>query len=162
MRPTVYLETTVVSYLTASPDTGDLRQVQQELTREWWATARGGYDLRTSQFVLDEAAAGDPRAAADRLQALDGIPLLDVVPDVLVLADHLLAEHALPAKARLDALHLATAAVHRVQYLLTWNCKHLANARLWDRMRRTCDAAGLALPTICTPEQLLGGDDDEA
>ena len=154
-RPTVYIETTIISYLTAWPSRDIVVLAQQQLTTQWWQDQRGDFDLFTSQFVIDEATAGDPTAAASRLASLVGIPLLAITPDVVPLASRLLADGALPQKARLDALHLAMAAANGMQYLLTWNCKHLANATLWRRMEQTCLAAGLIAPAICTPNELM-------
>src|SRR5687767_7849269 len=118
MGPSVYIETTIVSYLTAWPKHDAVRQGQQELTREWWTLRRGSFELFTSQFVLDEAAAGDPIAAAERLDALQRISLLDITDDIVPLADQLLSDGALPVKARVDALHLSVATVNGMQYLL--------------------------------------------
>ena len=156
MNPTVYLETTVVSYLAAWSSKDVIRQGHQEVTRRWWGERRSGFDLLTSQFVLDEAAAGDSTAAAERLALLNDVELLEITDEVAPLADRLLREGALPTKARLDALHLAVATVHRIDYLMTWNCKHLANALLWHRISKACRAAGFEPPTICTPLELLG------
>lgn len=155
-NPSVYIETTIVSYLTAWSSRDVVRLAQQELTIQWWRERRPDFELFTSQFVIDESAAGDPAAAASRLANLIGIPLLAITPEVVPLASRLLAEGALPAKARLDALHLAVAAANGMQYLMTWNCKHLANATLWGRMAQTCIAAGFGAPIICTPSELMG------
>ena len=112
----------------------------------------------TSQFEIDEATGGDPTAAAERIKALNDLPLLSIEGEVVPLGERLLDEGALPAKAQLDSLHLVTAAVNGIQFLLTWNCKHLANAALWARIEATCRSAGFIPPTICTPLQLLGMD----
>src|SRR4051812_42540234 len=109
-RPAVYIETTVVSYLTAWPTTDVIRQGQQEITKRWWDRRRPEFTLYTSQFVLEEAAAGDPAAANERLQSLAGVELLTIGSDVVPLADQLLKGGALPPKARLDALPLAVVA----------------------------------------------------
>jgi|SRR5687767_6751564 len=156
MGPSVYIETTIVSYLTAWPKHDAVRQGQQEFTRDWWTLRRNSFELFTSQFVLDEAAAGDPMAAAERLDALANIALLDITDEVVPLADRLLRDGALPLKARVDALHLAVATINGLQYLLTWNCKHLANAMLRHRIDEACRSAGYQPPVICTPPELLG------
>ena len=119
--PTLYIETSIVSYLRARPSNSVVSAARQVLTRRWWDLERQHYDLVTSQFVLDEAAVGDPTQAAERLRALDGIALLDITPDVARIAGELLSRAVLPPKARLDAFHIATAAFHEVDYLLTWN-----------------------------------------
>jgi hypothetical protein len=161
-KPPVYIETSIVSYLTAWPTSDTLRQAHQDLTKRWWSEQRQNFVLFTSQFVLDEAADGDSAAAAERLGALAGIDLLALRPEVEPLARQLLDAGALPAKARLDALHLAMATVHRMSYLLTWNCKHLANASLWRRIDLVCRSAGYQPPTICTPLELMGADDERS
>src|SRR2546430_8489882 len=120
MKPSVYVETTVPSYLTAWPSRDLVRAAHQQITREWWAR-RDGFELYTSRLVVQECQAGDPEAAAERLAALAGIPLLEQETDLADLAAALLRDVPLPAKAA-DALHIATAAVHGMQYLLTWNC----------------------------------------
>lgn len=152
--PKLYVETSVVAYLAAQGSRDLVLAAHQEVTRTWWAS-RVGYDLYLSQFVLDEAAAGDPDAAGRRLRALQGIPLLNASNEVLGLAGRLLAERGMPAKARIDALHVATAAVHGMDYLLSWNCKHIANATLRSRIESICRMAGFEPPVICTPLELV-------
>jgi hypothetical protein len=156
-KPSVYLETTVISYLTAWPTKEVVRQAQQEVTREWWRERRKDFSLFTSQFVINEASVGDSKAAAERLKVLQGIALVEISEDVEPLAKKLLEQGALPHKARVDALHVAVASVNEIQYLVTWNCKHLANVFLWDKIEQTCRIAGYRPPTILTPYELLGG-----
>jgi hypothetical protein len=153
MKPTVYVETTIPSYLTAWPSRDLVRAAHQQITREWWAQ-RTGFDLFTSRLVVQECQAGDAQAAADRLAALAGIPLLEQETEAAELADALLRDVPLPQKAASDALHIATAAVHGMQYLLTWNCTHIANVTLRPRIEAVCRAAGFEPPLICTPEEL--------
>jgi predicted nucleic acid-binding protein len=148
-----YIETSVVSYLTAWPSRDLVRAAHQQVTREWWAT-RASFELHISQFVLDEAAAGDAVAAAERLEALRDLPLLDVTEDVILLATELVAGGGLPAKARVDALHVAVATVHGMDFLLTWNCTHIANAATRGTIEELCRAAGFEPPIICTPLEL--------
>jgi hypothetical protein len=155
-RASVYIETTVVSYLTARPSADVLRQSHQILTKKWWDTRRGHFELRTSAYTLNEAAAGDPVAAAERLLALRGIPILGATDRAEQLAMKLLVAVALPPRAALDAAHLAIAAVHGVDFLLTWNCTHLANGELTARIWKTCSSAGFTPPQILTPEMLMG------
>ena len=154
-KPKAYIETTVVSYLTAWSSRDLVRAAHQQVTRDWWAT-RDGYDLFVSQFVLDEAAAGDGEAAADRLKILREIELLDVTEEAISLGEQLVAGGGLPSKARVDALHVAMAAVHGMSYLLTWNCKYIANAAKRRRIEDLCRAAGFEPPIICTPLGLAG------
>ena len=153
MKPRAYIETSIISYLTAWPSRDLVHAAQQQVTRDWW-TIRGRFDLFASQFVLDEAAAGDEDAAARRLAALEEAVLLEVTEDAILLGEGLLAGGGLPSKARIDALHVAVAAVHGMDYLLTWNCKHIANATLRSRIEDLCRAAGFEPPIICTPLEL--------
>jgi hypothetical protein len=150
--PTVYIETTVISYLTAWPSRDLIRAAHQQITREWWDTRRADFSLCVSQLVLDEAAAGDAVAAADRLQVLVGIPLLEYRPPTLALAGTLEHVLQLPPQARPDALHVAVCAANDVDYLLTWNCRHLANATLATRIEQACQTHGLPSHRIVTPE----------
>lgn len=154
MKPSVYIETTVISYLTAWPSRDLIRLAHQEMTRCWWDRQRPSFDLYTSQLVLIEAASGDSLAATRRLEALQGIPLLDITREVLDLGNRLIQASALPQAAERDAVHVAVAAAHGMDFLLTWNCKHLANAMLRDRIEQVCDQAGVRAPKICTPDQL--------
>lgn len=159
MKPIVYIETTVPSYLTAWPSRDVVRAGEQQVTRDWWAR-RTEFELRVSSLVLLECGAGDSDAAALRLAALDGVPVLAQTPEAETLADALLREVPLPAKAAADALHIAVAAVNGVAYLLTWNCTHIANATLRPRIEATCRQLGYEPPVICTPKELLGPGDE--
>lgn len=152
-NPKTYIETSVVSYLTAWPSRDLILAAHQQITREWWSN-RSGYDLYVSQFVIDEASAGDQSAVASRLAALSEATLLDVTEDVIVLGERLILGGGLPAKAKVDALHIAVAAVHGMDYLLTWNCKHIANATMRGRIGDLCREAGFDPPVICTPFEL--------
>ena len=150
----VYLETTVVSYLTALPARDLVRTAHQQLTFEWWRT-RDRFDLFVSEAVLQEAAAGDKEAAARRLAALEGVPVLSAPQSATDLVRSLIRDHAVPTAAAVDALHIAVAAVHGMDFLLTWNCTHIANAATRGPIERTCRSAGLSPPVICTPEELM-------
>lgn len=153
MKPTVYVETTVPSYLTAWPSRDLVRAAHQQITREWWGH-RDVFDLYSSRLVVQECEGGDAQAALDRLAALKGIPLLEQGPEVSALAELLMRDVPLPDKAAADSLHIATAAVHRIKYLLTWNCTHIANVVLRPKIEAACRAAGFEPPLICTPEEL--------
>jgi hypothetical protein len=155
MKPTVYVETTIPSYLTAWPSRDIVRAGEQQLTRDWWAR-RSEFDLRVSSLVLLECGAGNSEAAALRLAALDGLAVLAQSAEAESLADALLREVPLPAKAVADAMHIAVAAVNGVAYLLTWNCTHIANATLRPRIEGLCRQMGYEPPVICTPKELLG------
>jgi hypothetical protein len=111
--------------------------------------------------VIDEAAGGDATLAADRLDSLDGIPLLPDAPEIPQIASEIMASGVLPAKAQVDALHIAAVAHHRIQYLLTWNCKHIANAKILPGIRDVLTDLGIPILIICTPEEMLGDDTEE-
>ena len=152
---TVYIETTVVSYLVSHPSRDLVVAAHQQLTREWWHRRRRLFACFISDVVLDEAGDGDTEQAALRLKALDDIPKLAATAEGERLAAAFLAG-VLPAKAAGDAAHLAIATVGKVKYLLTWNCNHLANAQLLDRLEPIAATAGFKLPRVCTPEELMG------
>jgi len=156
MKPKVYIETTIISYLSARPSRDLVVAAHQQLTHEWWTVHRSEFDLVASQFVVDEASAGDQLVAGRRLGFLEGVPLLEINDDAEGLAKRILERKALSGKAAEDALHIAVATVHRVDYLLTWNCKHIANALLQRAIRKVSSEMGLVLPIICTPEELIG------
>lgn len=157
---TVYIETSIVSYLRQRPSSQVVMAARQLLTNKWWDTERTNYELVVSQYVLDEASAGDPTLAAERMQALAGIPLLPHAPEISRIANEIMSRAILPAKAQVDALHIATVAHHRIQYLLTWNCKHIANAQILPRIHQVLTDAEVPIPVICTPEELLGNDSE--
>ena len=156
MNPTVYVETSVVSYLSARPSRDVVIAAHQQLTRQWWK-GRRAYRLFVSQIVRDEAAVGDPTARARRLRMLREFPTLAIGEEATRLAGELIRQGALPRKATVDAFHIGIAAAHQIDYLLTWNCKHIANARMRGTIEGICRSAGLTPPTICTPEELPAG-----
>ena len=155
--PSVYIETSIVSYLTARPSQNLLVAAWQGITVEWWDYHRLDFQLCTSGLVLEEAGRGDPEAAARRLACLEGMPLLAATDEVIALAGTLLAPGPLPFAATEDAFHIALSAVHAVDYLLTWNCKHIANAQTKPHVREQCARNGYRCPEICTPQELIGG-----
>jgi hypothetical protein len=156
MKRSLYLESTIPSYLVAAPSRDLLIAAHQQVTAEWWATRRIEFDLYISQFVLDEIGRGDAQVAKRRLNVVKGIPLLDIRDDVLDLAAGLLALRIIPRKAGTDAVHIALAAVHGVDFLLTWNCRHIANAAIVRDIEAVCRMRSLPCPVICTPEELMG------
>ena len=160
MKRTVYVETSIISYLAARPSKTILGAAHQQLTLAWWAH-RHKYDLFISQTVWRECSAGDPDAAARRLAALKGLGVLTVTEEIVTLAEALIAEGALPLKATDDALHIAIATLHRIDFLLTWNCRHIANPIIQEKVADFLENKGLFLPIICTPEELLGAENDE-
>ena len=155
MTPRVYLETTIPSYLTAWLSRDLVMAAHQQTTREWWETRRQDFELFVSQFVIDEAGLGDPDAAGRRLEMLVDVPLLDASEDVYTLADELMKRVPLPPKAAADSLHIAIVTVNGMNYLLTWNCTHIANAALRSSIELVCRESGYEPPVICTPEELL-------
>jgi len=155
MAERAYIETTVVSYLTARPSRDVVIAGHQQVTHEWWDTCRANYELCVSQLVLDEAGAGDAQAAQERLLVLQPMLVLETTAEALELAKELLQAGALPAMAADDALHIAVAATKAILYLLTWNCRHLANAVMRPVIETVCKAKGFKAPIICTPEELL-------
>lgn len=157
-RPSVYIETSVVSYLTARPSRDLIRAARQAVTQHWWES-RHRFTLLAADPVVQEARAGDPTAAAKRLAVLDEIALLDLSDAALDLARRLIVGGGLPPSAGLDATHIAIATVHGVDFLLTWNCRHIANAATRPRIEDLCRQAGYKPAAICTPDQLLGEED---
>ncbi len=156
MSETVYIETSIIGYLTARTSNNLILMANVEATREWWDTRRTQFDLYISQTVLDEAARGDAEIASRRLEVLSDFPLLEVNEAVQDLAMQFLTKSNLPPKATDDALHIAVATVYGLDYLLTWNCKHIANAQIQKKLAQISFNAGYELPTICTPYELMG------
>lgn len=155
MPPRLYLETTIPSYLVARPSR-DLRLAADQIaTQEWWDDCRHDYALFISQMVLKEVRRGDAAFATARQERLAGIPLLSDLREAADLAKRLLKDRIVPEVAADDATHIALAAAHRMDYLLTWNCRHINNHRIRTRIERACAAAGLICPDICTPTELM-------
>jgi len=153
-KPAIYVETSVLSYLVARRSRDLVVAAHQQVTVEWWRTQRQNYDLFISQIVIDEARKGEPEMAAKRMAVIEDLSLLEINEDVTHLADSLVASRAVPKKAAADAIHISVACVGGVDYLLTCNCKHIANAKMRDAIERTCRSAGYTTPIICTPEEL--------
>ncbi len=160
MKRKVYIETSVISYLTARPSKTILGAAHQQITLAWWET-RSQYDLVVSESVLRECGAGDPDAAKKRLTVLNDVPLILITEQALDIANSLVAKGIIPAKAAEDALHIAIATVNGVDYLLTWNCRHIANPEIQRGIAAHLEEIGLSLPFICTPEELLGDENVE-
>lgn len=157
---TVYIETSIVSHATAWPSKDPLTAVLQQQARQWWNEERANYRLVTSQFVIDEAAEGDAEAARLRLEMLDGIPILLHSEQVEEIAIEMIRRSLMPPKAKLDALHVASAAAGGVHYLLTQNCKHIANAHVLPRVYDLLEELELPRLLICTPAEFLGGTEE--
>jgi predicted nucleic acid-binding protein len=150
-----YIETSVISYLASRPSRDVVVAAHQALTRQWWDERSAQFELVVSELVAEEAARGDANAAEARLAALEGIPILGMSDEAVALAEHLLSTGLIPRESVADALHIALAAVNGIDYLLTWNHKHLANALLRTRIEAAVEDAGYTAPVICTPEELM-------
>ena len=155
MRPSVYIETSIIGYLAMRPSAHLVTAANQRVTREFWDDHRSRFDPFVSLAVLDECMAGDAGAAAEREVFLRGLPVLEVSDDVLALGQSLMVGIPLPEKAAVDAVHIAVAALNGLDYLVTWNCKHIANPALRGRIEQVCRAAGYIAPAICTPPELI-------
>ncbi len=155
MKPKVYLETTIISYFAARPSRDIITAAHQQITQEWWEGRRSNFEIYISQIVLQEANEGDKDAVRRRLEMLEAIPEIEVNPEAVALAQVLVSEGLIPEKAAADALHIAIATVQGMDYLLTWNLKHLANATIRNAIADACRQHGYEPPVICTPEELL-------
>jgi len=156
VKSRLYLETTIPSYLTSQPSRDLIVAGHQQITREWWETRRHTFQLFISQLVVDEVGAGDPGAARKRLKVLQDLPLLDITPEVADVASSILASGKVPRKAATDAAHIAIAAVYGMDFLVTWNCVHIANAAIAKALASICRKHACECPVICTPEELMG------
>jgi hypothetical protein len=152
----VYLETSFISYLVARASRDVVVAGHQQTTQDWWANRRSEFGCSVSQVVIDEASLGDPTEVQKRLAVINDLPALDVTEEAKALAKAIMAAGMLPPHAFPDAAHVAVSAVHAVDYLLTWNCKHLANAQIARRIEVACERLGYKMPIICTPEELMG------
>lgn len=156
MSHSVFIETTIPSYYVARRSRDIVQAARQELTIEWWDNHRSRYELLSSQIVIDEAVRGEKLMAERRVAMLADVPLLVISEPVLEIAKELLRDHVVPEKASDDAFHIACAGVHGVDFLLTWNCKHIANPHNRHRIRRCFDRHQITMPVICTPEEFIG------
>ena len=152
----VYLETTFISYLVARPGRDLLVVAHQQATQDWWADRRRKFQCYVSQVVIDEAVQGDPIEVGKRMAVIGDLPVLDVTEDAAILTRAILSSGMIPPRAVRDAAHIAVAASHGIDYLLTWNCKHLANAQIMRRISLVCERLGQRMPIICTPDELMG------
>lgn len=154
-KPKIYLETTIASYLTARPSRDLVRAAHQKITKEWWEIRRKEFELYVSQLVIREAREGDVEAARRRLEIVQDLSVLNLSKEAKGFSKKLIKGVPIPAKASVDALHIAVAVVHDMDYLLTWNCVHIANATLRKGIEAVCRSKGYKAPVICTPEELL-------
>jgi predicted nucleic acid-binding protein len=156
MSETVYIETSILGYLTARSTKDLILAANIEITRDWWESRRDAFILYTSEAVLDEVAQGDAEIAAQRLEILREFPLLALNQAVQDLAEQFLARSRLPPKAKIDAIHIAAATIHGMDYLLTWNCKHIANAQIQGKLAEISLDFDYVLPVLYTPNELMG------
>lgn len=156
LKETIFVETTIPSYYTARLSRDVIQSARQQLTIEWWDRYRNYFELFISQPVLDELAQGDSLKADQRLSLVEELKILPINDDVLKIAEELVAEKIVPIEYIDDALHISCAGVHGMNYLLTWNCKHIANAQIRIRIREVFSRNNFAMPVICTPEEFIG------
>ena len=152
----VYLETTLISYLVARPSRDLLVAAHQQTTQDWWADRRADFECYVSQVVIDEASAGDPEEARKRMAVMGSLAVLAVTEDAESVAQAILSSGVILPRAVRDAAHIAVATVHEIDYLLTWNCRHLANAQIRRKISLVTGSLGRRMPLICTPEELMG------
>ncbi len=155
-KKSVYLETSFISYLTSRPSQNVVAAGHQEITRQWWDTRQQDFELFVSELVIEEAGKGHSEAAAKRLSSIADIALLDVTDEAITFANTLVEALVIPEKATADAMHVSIAAISGIHYLLTWNCRHIANVEIFESIGKLCTAHGYRAPMLCTPEQLLG------
>lgn len=160
MKRKIYVETSVISYLTARPSKTIIGAAHQQLTLAWWGKS-AQYDLMVSEVVIRECGAGDSESAKKRLDVVRNLPLLLITDQAIKIAEALINEKIVPLKAIEDALHIAIATAHGMDYLVTWNCRHIANPEIQRGIAFYLENIGTALPFICTPEELLGEENHE-
>ncbi|MGK5088713.1 type II toxin-antitoxin system VapC family toxin [Bdellovibrionota bacterium FG-2] len=154
-KPTVYIETTIPSYLTSRFSTDLEKYYRQVKTREWWDKVFPKIDAVISDYVLDEARDGDPDAASKRLEVLRGIKILDKTDEITTLARELQIKLKIPPRARVDAFHLAFSVIYQVEYVLSWNFEHIVGAPVKRTFAEIGKEFNLVMPTLCTPEELM-------
>jgi predicted nucleic acid-binding protein len=153
--PRVYVETTIPSFYYEQRPQPEM-VARREWTRRWWHEERQGYELVTSEAVLEELALGEYPSKDDALALVGGLPLLAVEPPITEIVDAYIGRFVMPRDPGGDALHLALASYHKCDFLLTWNCRHLANANKFRHIRRVNTLLGLFIPSLVTPLELLG------
>ena len=153
-KPSVYIETSVVSYLAARPSRDLIVAAHQQITQEWWETRREGYQCYTSELTYVEARKGDPEVARRRLQLLEGMTLLVVDEPVLNFAEQLVSLKVVPENVREDAIHIALSVLNQMNYLVTWNFKHIAKGTTLEMIQRICIQNKYIMPIICSPQSL--------
>ena len=154
MPSSLYLETSIISYLTGRRSRSVVITAHQQLTKKWWNMRHQQFELFVSPLVLREVTVGNPTMAQRRLRIVRELPVLALTADATAVAEQLMKNGPLPPKAEVDALHIGVAAVHGIEYLLTWNCRHIANARTRSQIESICRNMGYEPPVMCTPEEL--------
>lgn len=157
---TAYIETTIPSYYVAKPSASLIQAARQASTRRWWDEGCSGFERFTSQETLDEVGRGDRSLADERLALLQDVAVLEITDEVAALTKHILSSQLVPSKAASDAVHIAVATVHGMDFLVTWNIKHIGNAHIRTRLQAVVGDFGTTLPVICTPEELLDDEND--
>ena len=155
MKPTVYIETTVISYLTARPSRDLIIAAHQQITHEWWEKALPHFAVFISPIVLEEISRGDEQAAKLRLEGVSSFPLLEVLPEVRELAESYFSAMEIPEKARADSYHLALATWHGMDFMVSWNCTHIVSGRVKKTIEEINSTYGIRTPIVCTPEELM-------
>jgi hypothetical protein len=156
MKSKVYLESSVISYFTAKPSRDLIQAAHQEITRNWWEIGYPLCECFISAYVVDEIQKGDPVAAQKRLDAVRAVSILTSNPEVDNLAEQFFEKMKIPDHAKLDCFHLASAVINGMEYILSWNFKHIANPTIKKIYREINQSKGLVTPEICTPEEMLG------
>ena len=152
----IYIESTIPSYVVARPSRDSIKAMRQQLTKDWWESKRKEHELFTSQIVLDEIGRGELEMAGKRIQLLEKVAFLDMTGEAKMLTREILESGLLPADADSDAAHIALATTHKMDILLSWNCKHIANPFIQADLRRLALGFGHALPVLCTPAEASG------
>lgn len=156
MKSKVYIETSVIIYLTARISRDIITAAHQQVTQEWWDFRRKDFDLYVSQLVIKEAGRGDKAVSEKRLSILKDIPLLQLNDEITDFAKKIISARIIPEKYAEDSIHIAITTIHNIDYLITWNCRHIANAEIRRNISKLCDQSGYDIPIICTPEELMG------
>lgn len=156
MSETIYIETSIFGHLTARPTDNLIVAANIKITQDWWNEHRSSFTLYASEIVENEAAKGDPTIAAQRLNLLQSLMLLELTEEAFELSQAFLSQSNLPSKASNDSLHIALATVYSLDYLLTWNCRHMANAQIQRKLAQISSDLGYVLPIICTPYEFIG------
>jgi len=160
MNPTVYIESSVISYLVSRPSRDVVIAGRQAISHDWWENHRQRFELRVSALVEEEISRGDSLTAQRRLALIENIPSLAISDEATKLTELLLTQGAVPDGSEEDALHIGIAAAQGADYLLTWNFKHINNAEMKSAITKIVEIRGLVCPQICSPEELGGTSND--